>query len=252
MDWIVPFYTTKSDWYGPSGVLPHHRERAEAIERLSGAGAAKRVLELGAGAGGAAAATADLGHAVIALELTPLRARYARELAATPRAGTLTVLEADFCTVALDGQFDVVCCWDGFGMGSDADQRRLLRRIAREWLAPGGCALLDIYSPFPWARLAGQHEAVESVHAVQRNDFDPLGCRFVDEWWPEDDESQKMAQSIRCYTPADLLLLIEGTGLTLDDIEVEGQPVAMGAAHTMASPLWEAESYLVKLVAVPS
>ncbi|MFN5457566.1 MAG: hypothetical protein ACK5BX_41150, partial [Bradyrhizobium sp.] len=33
-------------------------------------------------------------------------------------------------TIELAGRFDVVCYWDGFGIGSDADHRRLLRRIA--------------------------------------------------------------------------------------------------------------------------
>ena len=50
----------------------------------------------------------------------------------------MEMVRADFYTVALDGRFDVVCCWEVFGLGDDADQRRLLRRIEAEWLAPGG------------------------------------------------------------------------------------------------------------------
>jgi len=42
--------------------------------------------------------------------------------------------------VDIGGPFDAVCYWDGFGIGDDQDQRRLLRRIAG-WLAPDGRAL---------------------------------------------------------------------------------------------------------------
>ena len=86
MDWIEPFYTKRSEWMGPTGIFPSHRARAASIERYSGAGK-KRILELGAGAGGTAAAMADLGHSVTAVELSPLRASFARELAQERRQG---------------------------------------------------------------------------------------------------------------------------------------------------------------------
>lgn len=67
---------------------------------------------------------------MVAVEFSPIYADYAREHLKTKRSGTLESVEADFYTVELAGRFDVVCYWDGFGVGSDADQRRLLRRIA--------------------------------------------------------------------------------------------------------------------------
>jgi protein-L-isoaspartate O-methyltransferase len=127
MDWAKRFYTRRSKWFGPTGIFPEHRARALEIERLCGRGR-KRILELGAGTGGTAAAMADLGHEVVAIELSPVRAVFARELAAQGRT-SLTLLEADFYTVDVPSQFDVVCYWDGFGVGSDADQQRLLRRV---------------------------------------------------------------------------------------------------------------------------
>ena len=181
MDWVKSLYTQRSRWLGPSGILDHHRARAASIGRLCGEGL-KRILELGAGAGGAAAALADLGHHVTAVELRPLRATYARELAATPRAGTVEVIQGDFYTATIAGLFDIVAYWDGFGVGSDADQRRLLRRVAEEWLRADGCMLLDVYNPFPWARLAGQTQRHDEINAVQQRDFDMVGCRFIDRW----------------------------------------------------------------------
>jgi hypothetical protein len=156
--------------------------------------------------------------------------------------------------VALDGPFDVVCYWDGFGVGTDADQRRILRRMATEWLAPAGCILLEVYSPIGPARDAGLEELkrpvpglLTSVEMIRRYHFDPVQCRWMDEWQPVASPSQARTQSLRCYTPADLLLLLEGTGLTLVRLEVEGEPLDVTSPHTMQGPLREAYSYLVQL-----
>src|SRR5437016_2777968 len=80
MDWARNFYSTRSEWFGPTGIFPEHRARALDIARLCGRGS-KRVLELGAGAGGTAAAMADLGYTVVAIEFSPVRAAFARDLA---------------------------------------------------------------------------------------------------------------------------------------------------------------------------
>ena len=173
---------------------------------------ARRVLELGAGGGQNAAAAADAGYDVIAVELVPASVAHARNLAQATRTGTLVVHKADFYTIDLEGPFDVVCYWDGFGVGSDADQRRLLRRIAT-WLAPDGHALIDISTPWYWAHAAGQEMQVG--HAMRRYDFDADACRLLDTWWPVDDPDQRVTQYLRCYSPADLRLLLEGSGLRL-------------------------------------
>jgi hypothetical protein len=172
MDWIEPFYTKRSEWMGPTGIFASHRARAASIERYSGAGK-KRSLELGAGAGGTAAAMADLGHSVIAVELSPLRASFARELA------------------------------------EERDEERGLMR---------------------------------------GYDFDPIGGRFLDQWWPIGDKSQFVTQTVRCYTPADFILLIEGTGLAVEIFAVDGNTFRADERSTVAHPLWDAFSYVVKLV----
>lgn len=189
MEWVKEFSTRKSEWFGPSGILDHHRARAQKIERLGKSGH-KRVLELGAGAGGSAAATADLRHTVVAVEISPLRAAYAREFTMEKRAGSLTILEEDFYKVDLAGKFDVVSYWNGFGIGLDADQRQLLYRIANDWLASDGCLLMDVSAPWQWIRVAGTEECYEENGLGQRNDFDPVGCRFIDQWWKLTDPSE--------------------------------------------------------------
>jgi hypothetical protein len=164
------------------------------------------------------------------------------------------VLEADFYTAALDGRFDIVCYWDGFGVGTVADQRWVLQRIAPERLAPAGCVLLEVFSPIGPARNAGREELKRqvqgvpaSVEMIRRSHFDPVQCRWIDEWQPVGGPSQARTQSIRCYTPADLLLLLEGTALTPVRLEVEGEPLDVTSPHTMQGSLRDAYSYLVQL-----
>lgn len=254
-DWIRDFYIQAGRWWGPE-ITGLEVKRAAAIDRLCGPGP-KRILELGAGAGLTSALMADDGHDVVAVEFSPVYTGYAREHLKTPRTGTLTVIEADFYEVALPGRYDVLCYWDGFGVGSDADQRRLLRRMSREWLAPGGSVLMDVFSPFKPARdaetiyqLAPLPGVPESVAMNRRCHFDPLNCRWIDEWEPVDAPDLALAQTVRCYTPVDFLLLLEGTGLSLKRLEVDGEALDFTSGSIVnGGPLLEAYDYLVQLKA---
>jgi len=74
-------------------------------------------------------------------------------LAQGVRSGSLVAICGDFYEVDVPGPFDVVAYFDGFGIGSDPDQRRLLQRIS-SWLTPDGCALIDVFAPMMYlARL---------------------------------------------------------------------------------------------------
>jgi SAM-dependent methyltransferase len=210
---------------------------------------------LGAGPGATAAALADAGHNVTAVELSSIRAEYARELTKVSRQGTLAVLEDDFYTMELKERFDVVCCWETFGLGTDADQRRLLKRIADEWLKPDGSLLMEVYSPIRPAREAGMERRLPplkgvpgSVEMLNRCHFDPVHSRWIDEWIPVDEPQKALAQTIRCYAPSDFILLVEGTRLRMKHIEVEGQELHVGGdTITLSNPLMDAWCYLVQL-----
>ncbi len=257
--WVKPYYTRAGEYWGPTGVEQRHRERLATLTRLCGT-QAMRILELGAGTGEVAAIMADAGHAVVAVEFSPTRAPNIRALARRPREGSLTALEEDFYTFVLPAEFDVVCYWDGFGIGSDADQRRLLRRIAVEWLKPGGRALIDVFNPFRWAVETGKEWRLDRNHVSHRYrqrrrfDFDPVHGCLLDEWCPIDDdtgvcdEARAITQRIRCYSPVDLRLLLEGAGLSLEGVEMDGTALNVEAAgHTSEAALWTAWSYLAVL-----
>ena len=259
LDWVKPYYTTAGQYWGASGIGQHHIDRLATMERICGSGP-KRVLELGAGDGEASGVMADAGHNVVAVEFSPTRIPYIENLAKQPRKGTFTAVEADFYEVALRREYDVVCYWDGFGVGSDSDQRRLLNRIATEWLKPGGHALIDVFSPYRWVQETGVEWTLDRNHPSHRHrqrrrfNFDPIQGRFLDTWCPIDDETgvcdeaKAITQKIRCYNPADLQLLLEGTALKLTSTEIEGKEFDYKSiTETADHPIWKAWSYLAVL-----
>ena len=249
MDWMPGFYRRQFellDAADPLMISPLHRELAASVLQIAMPPA--RVLEPGAGGGQVAAALADLGFDVVAIELLPEIAARAQELASTPRAGSMTVLQGDFYVIELSGTFDVVAYWDGFGIGSDADQRVLLGRV-REWLSPGGQALIEVYTPWYWAQSAGRSMVVAT--SVRRYDFDGCGSRMLDTWWSVDDVAYTVTQSLRCYAPADLELLLEGTGLRLISVTPGGYYDDSTGRYETTAPMERAMSYVATLAARP-
>jgi hypothetical protein len=108
--------------------------------------------------------------------------------------------------------------WDGFGIGSDAFQRRLLQRVGREWLAPTGTAMIAFFSPWSWARRDGEtsnHTALDGTPWRRTVTFDTIGSRLIDSWSPVDGSLAPRGQTIRRYRPPDSALLLERTGLDL-------------------------------------
>ena len=248
MNWVKSFYANQYAWSDllDDEIQPYHHDVAAKIERMIGHARPKKILELGAGGGQNGAAAAALGHDVTAIELVGSAAAAARKLADQVENGRMQVNEGDFYTVKLDQTFNVVCYWDGFGIGSDADQRRLLQRVA-DWLRPDGCALIDCYTPWYAASVVGRQWRVGD--AMRRYDFDADGCRWLDHWWSADGkEEDGVTQSLRCYSPADLRLLLEGTGLTLVDLEPGGTMDWEEGVYHEKAPLNKAISYTAKLI----
>jgi hypothetical protein len=210
-------------------------------------------LELGSAYGNTAVVLAQAGHDVVGVELTD-RIDFARQYEAHAGEGSLTFVKGDFYRTAFGERFDVVCYWNGFGVGTDADQRRLLRRIADVWLQPCGIALIDVANPTGWIGWAGEehHRTADPANGYpydvsERIDFDPVRNRFVDTWWRTDRPGERWSQDIRCYAPVDFLLLLEGVGLTLEAMEVDGDALDPRQPHSSAHRLWRAHEYLVKL-----
>jgi hypothetical protein len=122
--------------------------------------------------------------------------------------------------------------FETFGMGSDQDQRKLLQRIRKNWLQDRGVLILDVYHPFGPIRAAGQKRILDrlvnvpgSLDMTEFSYYDGIKNRWVDIWEPVGDKESAKIQSIRCYSPTDLFLLLEGTGLTVQKILYKGQEI---------------------------
>jgi SAM-dependent methyltransferase len=223
MEWVPEFYRKQYEWadwrnrwadFDPAASDPH----VDVVRRLGGDGP-KRILELGAGTGSTAAALAHAGHDVVTVELQPMLAEHIAELAGHIGRGSLRSIAGDFYEVDPEGPFDVVAYFDGFGIGDDEDQRRLLYRVGG-WLAGGGCALIDILTPWYFAKTAGNEEEFPEGSGIRyREGYDADGSRMTERMWRAGHEDDAVTQSLRCYSPADLRLLLEGTGLDVVTIE---------------------------------
>lgn len=226
--WITEFYDSAAEWWGYSWYEGENlKPRLEQVARFAGQ-APKNLLELGAGTGETASFLAAAGYTVTAVDISERNYALLSKVAA--QCSGVTALKGDFLTVAIPGQFDAVCLFETFGMGTDAEQRELLQRIASEWLVPGGIVIMDVYHPFGPIRKAGFSQSLDrlenvagSVDMTERSFYDAILGRWIDEWEPVGNSAATRRQSVRCYTPADLLLLLEGTGLKIVHTEFAGR-----------------------------
>jgi SAM-dependent methyltransferase len=227
--WVKEFYDSAADWWGFSWYEGENLQaRLAMVEQYAGK-APKNLLELGAGTGETAAFLAAAGYTITAVDLSQKNHESLCRVA--EKYPGVTPFKGDFLTAAIPGKFDAVCLFETFGMGSDADQRSLLRRIRSEWLAPEGIVILDVYHPCGPIRAAGSSQSLDrlegvpgSVDMTERSFYDAVLGRWIAEWEPVGNLPATRRQSVRCYTPADLLLLLEGTGLRITHAEFAGKP----------------------------
>ncbi len=243
MDWAKQFYEQQNNLLNiyRTDVQDYHHDKVKLIQKSGISGGS--VLELGAGGGQMAVATAQAGYRVTAIELIHALSTHITELAQQHNQ-SVTVLNADFYQVKLDQQFDVITYWDGFGIGTDDDQLRLLKRCA-SWLKPNGIMLLDVYTPWYWANAQGQEMQFGNV--CRRYEFDALGCRMLDTWWHADSPDDRVTQSLRCYSTADLKLLLPNTGLSFVDVVKTGGAVNTDGQYEDHVDLYRAMSYTLRL-----
>ena len=218
MDWVKAHYTQQSRLFGRATISDRHREIAKGLHQWFESwqvSRGNRVLELGAGACGLAAAMTEFGYDVWAVEFNPADVELAKQLVKERNINRLHIVEADFYEVQLEGKFDFIYYWDGFGVGDDEHQRRLLTRIGNEWLGEDGLAIIDIFSPWNWQRRVGEvseFRANDGSFWTREIQFDPLHSRFRDVMRVKDGSQPELSQTIRVYSLQDFLLLIEKTG----------------------------------------
>ena len=82
----------------------------------------------------------------------------------------------------------------------------------------------------------------------RRYTFDVAESRLLDRWWRKAKPEMVVHQSLRCYHPADLRLLLEGTGLELQQVTPGGAIVyEPEPAWVKKVPLEEAMTYYAQM-----
>jgi SAM-dependent methyltransferase len=241
--WCKHFFDVASTWWPRPAVGTTDQDRLALLRHVVGP-PPKKVLELGSGSGTTAVVASSAGYQVQGVEISQTRIAYALELAEAARDQCVhppSFIESDFYSAQLAAEFDVVTYWNGFGVGSDGDQRSLLSRISREWLVPGGYLIMDVYAPWRWSRIAGNR--YEFGDLICENSFDPAGSRFVEKWSRRQEPNHPVTQYGRCYAPADFLLLVAGLGLSVVEFRLDGKILTVDEDAWQLLPLLEAWQY---------
>lgn len=245
MDWVETFYRAQNEWFGVylGEVEESHRERAALVDRITDT-RTKKILELGAGGGQTAIALAELGHDVSMVELLEESVLHAQKLSHQMKV-ELQIQQGDFYEIDYKSNFDLICYFDSFGIGTDEDQRRLLKRIGT-WLKPKGCVIIEAGATWYWGGVANGRK-MDLGACFRQYSFDAQKSRLIDSWWRKDTPEIVVHQSLRCYTPVDFQLLLEGTGLKMVRLEAGGRVDYDNMEFIKDAKLEEAMTYYVKL-----
>jgi len=248
MDWVKSFYDAQNEWFGVylGAVEESHHERAALMNEMTDS-RAKRVLELGAGGGQTAIALAALGHEVSTVELLEESVSHAQKLSHQMKV-EVDSQQGDFYTIEYEEPFDLICYFDSFGIGEDEDQRRLLKRI-ETWLKPAACAIIEVGATWHWAGIANGR-TMDLGACFRHYHFDAAKSTLVDSWWRKDDPEAVARQYLRCYTPVDFKLLLQGTGLKIVEIKAGGRVDYEQMEFIKKATLEQAMTYYVKLCKV--
>jgi len=216
MEWVKDFYEKQNQWmnYSKRPVDDFDFEKVELVEKFVGKENIS-ILELGSGGGQFSIAAAKKGHEVVAIELNEVMYKNSVDLARKNNLENVEFINDDFYNVNLKKSFDAIVYWDGFGIGEDEDQIKLLNKYS-EFLNDSGKFMIDIYTPWFWSYASGQ--SMEFNNTKRTYGYDAFNNRMIDKWISKKDGDDSVSQSLRCYSPADLKLLIKNTNLEIETV----------------------------------
>ena len=221
--WIKDFYDQAGEWWGPDPQEPgvHEARRADRRAPLrSGPPAGPRTRRR-------LRATAPPpwpmpGTRWSPSSSSPTRAALARGLAEAPRRGQPGSGRGRLLHRGPPGPSTPSSAGRPSASGPTPTSAACCAASPPSGSPRGAGPCVDVYNPARPARDAGTEERLPplpgvpgSVEMFERCHFDARHCRWIDEWVPVAAPEKALAQSIRCYSPADLALLLEGTGLAM-------------------------------------
>ncbi|MDN4608780.1 class I SAM-dependent methyltransferase [Sporosarcina highlanderae] len=240
--WVIPFYKKQFEWLRDieDEMAVYLQKDADTIEEQIGV-KFETMLDIGAGVGSIARTLDARGISMTTLELVPELVEAAR----LRSSKTIDIHLGDFYTYEFSKQFDVVSYFDGFGVGTDDDQLKLLERM-KNWVNDDGSLLIDIYNPNYWRNIAaGKEMKIDDAERIYS--FDEAGCRMVDSWWHSENPDEIVTQSLRCYTVDEISTMCKNAGLTITGIFPGGAMDFVTWAYMETATLSTCLSYRIKL-----
>jgi cyclopropane fatty-acyl-phospholipid synthase-like methyltransferase len=196
-------------------------QQVEFIVDALGLGEGARVLDLACGRGRISIGLAKRGVRVTGLDLSPRSLELAQ--ADADAAGVeIDFVRQDMRELDAEGEFDaVVNVFTSFGyFPTQAEDERVLANVARS-LVPGGRFLLEMVNTIAIAKQfveADWDELEDGTLWLQRRRYDQLTGRHEATWTfvRPDGSRSELRHSLRGYTPAELVAMLERAGLELD------------------------------------
>lgn len=201
----------------------------------------RRVVDLGCGIGRHAMALARAGFGVTGMDVSPWAIGEARRRSTAAGVGVrwevVDLLRDDAWPLT---EVDAAICMDAFGFGSDAEQRRFLRRV-RRYLAPDGLLILSCPNLFWVIRhpMDPVRKAVGSMTYTFHQHYDPVQGRSQGSLTVAngDDTARVYPYDLRRYTPAELVAVLREAGFSIVQLGadfVPHRPVSVEARFTQA------------------
>ncbi|MFD2830649.1 class I SAM-dependent methyltransferase [Corticicoccus populi] len=201
-----------------------------------------RVLELGSGDGSLSRVLSESVKSVTAVELVTDMVEYSKGF----NIPNVHYINDDFYTVSFNHSFDLILYIDGFGIGSDDDQLKLLKKI-KYWMDADGTVLIDIYHPDYWRKTAGRKMQL-SKNIIREYGFDKDESVMRDSWWYTGREEEAVSQHLKCYTADEIYYLCNKAGLEVTGYFPGGKMDYETFTYYEVSPLSECMMYRIKAV----
>lgn len=207
------------DWF-PLDAQSHAAQVRSLLDRLGAP--ARRVLDLGSGAGRVAVPLARAGHSVVAVDTDPK----ALEACRSAGVASLSTLVADFTDPALrpvGAPFDaVLCLGHTFMLLADMDRALAAVGNARRLLAPGGFFALDDLCSDVWRDVAeGNWQNGVSEDGRWQLVWEPgdsvVAIRRGSEVGGDDWKVREHDRRLRLWSRGDLALLARAAGFSPPD-----------------------------------